>query len=51
MVLQTANDSVMEWADAGLKENSIYKFTKKDSSYISYRFLMVTRRYLQKHFL
>jgi len=36
--LQAANDSVMEWADAGPKENSAYRFTKKDSSHISYRF-------------
>ena len=35
--LQSANDSVMEWADAGLKEKSSYRFTKTDSSHISYQ--------------
>jgi len=36
--LQTANDSVMEWADEGYKENSAYSFTKTDSLHIFYRF-------------
>jgi len=35
--LLSANDSVMEWADPQLNENSPYRITKADSSHISYQ--------------